>query len=874
MAQTAQTIVVAGDVQIEWRFAQSKIRERGGGALFDAYNYMELTRRPVGAVSVGDIIRKTLAGLPYFGDSRTRPNVIAPERDQLDLLEEQWNKLFWRSYAVCAQLQIRAGQGANDGSAWRIAQKLGIDRRPPDTPLKDLVAADIGDASLLVIEQSQQGFAPHQEPAAGTNASDRGDAVEREKARKSWAAWPASLREPDPNQKPWVVVEWMRPQFERDHDFWRYLTHEERFFGRVVVVLTAEDLRLSGLRISRALSWERTVEDLYRELREAWPRSFKGCAHLVVSFGTSGAVIFSARSGNLDTAKLIYDPSAAEGEWAAQFPGSMSGSTRCITAATALELITADVPGTLEGHGVKAGVIAARRLLESGYDAYGEPERKDTALPGTLNFPTDSISAVIRTVLAQSNDTKSKTTTVDEANELAQKARCSIDQLKDGTQDGTVPQALSDELDTVLAGVRPEETAKLKDETVRIWRDKKNKWRENVARTLCLITPDLKALEEAKRFKVATVPLHSDLSRWRIADDNFPRGGEDSKEATAILEMARKVVEYGLVKGPRDIPTARIGDLFIADREELEELRAVRDLLVNYMGSTAASKPLSIAVFGSPGSGKSFAIKELAKELSGKKSAREPALEIVPVEFNLSQFSDTEGLAVAFHQVRDVGLSGKLPLVFWDEFDTNFGTPLGWLRYFLAPMQDGKFQDRTMVHNIGRAIFVFAGGTHANMADFTERAKINGRQYSSAAVEAKVPDFLSRLSGFVDVPSLDYEGPAWRSIIDAGTALRRAVILHAGLKKSAGKLGQSVVETKDGREVPVDRLNVDSNVTEAFLRINEFTYGARSIEAIVRMSPLTGKDMYDRSSLPPADQLQLHVDAQRFLDYSNTTWPT
>ena len=66
--------------------------------------------------------------------------------------------------------------------------------------------------------------------------------------------------------------------------------------------------------------------------------------------------------------------------------------------------------------------------------------------------------------------------------------------------------------------------------------------------------------------------------------------------------------------------------------------------------------------------------------------------------------------------MRDLGLSGKLPLVFWDEFDTALeGQPLGWLRYFLAPMQDGAFQDGQITHPIGRAIFVFAGGTAERM---------------------------------------------------------------------------------------------------------------------------------------------------------------
>jgi len=57
--------------------------------------------------------------------------------------------------------------------------------------------------------------------------------------------------------------------------------------------------------------------------------------------------------------------------------------------------------------------------------------------------------------------------------------------------------------------------------------------------------------------------------------------------------------------------------------------------------------------------------------------------------------------------------------VLWDEFDSDLsGESFGWLRHFLAPMQDGTFQQGQMIHPIGKAIFVFAGGTSVRLADF------------------------------------------------------------------------------------------------------------------------------------------------------------
>ena len=47
--------------------------------------------------------------------------------------------------------------------------------------------------------------------------------------------------------------------------------------------------------------------------------------------------------------------------------------------------------------------------------------------------------------------------------------------------------------------------------------------------------------------------------------------------------------------------------------------------------------------------------------------------------------------------------------------------------------------------------------------------------------------------------------------------------------------------------------------------VERFAHGARSMEAIIDMSSLSGKLCFERSSLPPRQQLALHVDADAFL---------
>lgn len=302
-----------------------------------------------------------------------------------------------------------------------------------------------------------------------------------------------------------------------------------------------------------------------------------------------------------------------------------------------------------------------------------------------------------------------------------------------------------------------------------------------------------------------------------------------------LAALASEITLDGAGKALAGVPIGRFGDLVTADRSEIEAFRSVAALIEEYV-TKPQSKPLSIGVFGPPGSGKSFGVKEVAKAVGH-------GLVDKPMEFNIAQLGGPEDLHDALHLVRDTGLGGKIPLVFWDEFDTTLGgRAYGWLRYFLAPMQDGKFRQGQVTHPIGRAIFVFAGGTSARMEDFAEAV------HDNAGRLAKGPDFVSRLKGFVNILGPNPHGPT-----DPFYVVRRAILLRSMLERSAGHL------------LHHGRLNIDPGVLRAFLETREFRHGARSMEAIIAMSRLTGRTAYERSSLPPETQLDLHVDARDFV---------
>jgi hypothetical protein len=315
-----------------------------------------------------------------------------------------------------------------------------------------------------------------------------------------------------------------------------------------------------------------------------------------------------------------------------------------------------------------------------------------------------------------------------------------------------------------------------------------------------------------------------------------------AQEELALVAAATAV--HGVASLPAGIPVETVGDWASVDRNEIQSLRSVRNILEEYIQQRLqggpTSRPLPVAVFGPPGAGKTFAVRQLATALlSG---------ELRTLEYNLSQVRSEAELTAAFHEVRDVALQGDLPLVFWDEFDAPLdGVPLGWLQHFLAPMEDGRFRDGAAAHPLGGAIFVFAGGTASRFDDFAA--------YSDERAErdAKKPDFISRLRGYVDVT-----GPNRQDAGDVAWPLRRALLLRSLISRRAPQMMRA-----DG-DAP--RLEIDEGVLRAFLGVDEYIHGARSMQAIVEMSTLSGKPRFERSSLPAGRQLALHVDAAQFLE--------
>ena len=353
----------------------------------------------------------------------------------------------------------------------------------------------------------------------------------------------------------------------------------------------------------------------------------------------------------------------------------------------------------------------------------------------------------------------------------------------------------------------------------------------------------LKLEENAGKLECVNVPvfrdpLQADPYGWSILDARFSPGSK-------LEEIVERALREDKVEDLAGIPLGEFHYLRTYDRFEIEAYRSLCAILHEYLHNPAPERPLTIAVFGPPGSGKSFGVKQVAEFVKGD-------IELDGPTFNLSQYGDSEELAAAFHLIRDSSVRGRVPLVFFDEFDARVNKePLFWLKHFLAPMQDGLFLDRGTTHPIGKAVFVFAGGTSQSFEEFNMEPdsvpKVGGYTFKEFK-EAKGPDFVSRLRARLDITGVEHEG-----LPTARTLLRRAAILRFQFKNKAH-------EAFDDNKC----LQIDSNLARALLHVPRYRHGVRSMEALLDMSRLSRRRRITPSCLPPPSQMELHVNAEEF----------
>ncbi len=308
------------------------------------------------------------------------------------------------------------------------------------------------------------------------------------------------------------------------------------------------------------------------------------------------------------------------------------------------------------------------------------------------------------------------------------------------------------------------------------------------------------------------------------------------------LAVAEEIVIDGPEKLLRHVPVCHYNNLTTVDPNEIENYNTIKMLLDDYAEQCGATglgetvQPLSIAVFGYPGSGKSFGVKQIA-ETSGN---------FAVASINLSQIESPAELFTALDAAL-TGAEGSIPLVFFDEFDSDRnGISRGWLRYFLAPMQDGEYALDGRIRKIKQAVFVFAGGTAHSFQDFLPG---DDEAQTLEFQRIKGSDFVSRLKGILNIRGLNPDSPTDRSHI-----IRRAMLLRQQIIRRI----PNVYDEKTGK------VSISKGLLSALLRVSEYRHGARSLEFILAMCRLSHVTRFTPSSLPMNEQLDIHLDVSDF----------
>lgn len=561
---------------------------------------------------------------------------------------------------------------------------------------------------------------------------------------------------------------------------WWALVGRAEVADRLVVVVSISDLRRAEVRVSQGISWERSAEDLARELVTSPALSgLRQARHVIVTLHSEGAMWMErpADGASPPRARLFFDPANMEGEWSRRI----------------------GIKGNAYGfHAVFAASLAARLAVEP------------------AGAETDALATGIERGL------------------LAMRA---LRVLGHGPVKGGAPALPAADLGGLAACRSLREFGERAGSRIQ--------W------------------SRLGVFGRAEIPAPGVAAgRWRMLEAT-----DRELSGRPMYGKARRVALAG-TSALENVPHARFGKLFTADRDEIEALRNLKCLMEAYADDSSETRPLSLAVFGPPGAGKSFGIKQIAETVIEERRR-------AVLEFNLSQLDDPADLIGAFHQVRDRVLDGKLPLVFWDEFDSQ---DYRWLQFLLAPMQDGRFQEGQITHPIGRCVFVFAGATSYTCEDFGPPASARSdsevdRERHRLAVERfrllKGPDFKSRLHGFLNVlgpnPRQRLNGETWEDDpTDVCFPVRRAILLRSMLGLMSEATGSV-------------RLEMDPGVISAMIEVGRYRHGSRSFEKIAGALRQGAKHAFHRSALPSDEVLAMNVDSlgsfKRLLDHSAAIQP-
>ncbi len=580
-----------------------------------------------------------------------------------------------------------------------------------------------------------------------------------------------------------------------------------RLRERTMCFAYSDTLRWNGVHMSRQISWERTAQDYLRQWHtnpDLAPLTQVG--HFVVRFGLSGA-IYTYKVGQRNVHRLFFDPQAkAAGVFRdAGRDGELIGNQTIFLTRTMLELAKIHYGARPDGRydqqsvsenisrGVRRSITACQMHYDIGIPLHG--------LRGARKDEVKKIRSQIRRRLS-----------------LVRSNRF-FDKEFDTDADGRPRQPHANGNDP---RVHPSMGVRLESYPIGDVRIPEG-------------CPSWSLLEYAGAFRLHEVAHDIVKFGW---ENTINLSDSENKKRERKFALTVPLIELGYPNDPQPLP--------VVDRKEVESYRSVRNMINKaYQASQVAGDasigcPLCISVFGPPGTGKTFVVKKIVESSIASKD--------FPFDkINLSETDDVRDLHAKIAEFEKRSQDREWPVLFVDEFDSERASvPLGWLRYFLQPMESTT-----------NGLIVFAGATSFSYKAFTREGDNFSDSERARFRLVKGPDFVSRLRGHIDVL-----GPNPVDPYDEPSVIRRALLLRSMLTRALARVDPQFDKKESLQHCVGDEL------IDAMLRISRFKHGARSVQAIIDMCARVGGEREGRfvsSTLPTFEQLNMHVDAGEFL---------
>jgi hypothetical protein len=663
--------------------------------------------------------------------------------------------------------------------------------------------------------------------------------------------------------------------------FWHWLIARPELLDRTIVMLHADHLRQDGLMISEALSWERTAQDFVREFRgNVRLAPFRQLRRLIVRFGVTGALYACRRQHKWDFS-LYFDPNNDDIAFTdSRREGWVLGTSSVLVASLTRTVLgemnqNASHPDDCIDEAIACALLdGISRMQAHCHLGYGSGENiaefiemTEQApfpravfaahLPSTL-VPQCKVSRIdvpgFRSpqwsILRQSSEfrhfrTAENIVLFGADHVLNQPPWPSTSLIASGFVGRIKMWARTSSLSFSLGDVRDlaDATCESLAQDQSLFGTRPALVRQQAAQLVRRAIGVPKELRDYLRYgdlrRERALREHVSISLAEVETRFSDLAPEDDESVVAPL------VRFGRLpkKDERD------SRLVVLDRQEIEGFRTLRNLIRSHLelvqasrtadkttGKASVERPLSIAVFGPPGAGKSFALKRIVESIDA-------TLDVEILSLNVAQFSHTDQMLAAFQDINNAIADKKVPVVVFDEFDSNFDEDqLGWLKFFLAPMEDGVFRRFT----VRDAIFVFSGGTSNTFSDFSRENRSRSDPQWVDFSRAKGPDFVSRLRGHVDLVGINPNDAS-----DELFLIRRAILLRSLLC--------DMLDIGDHQEVVIER-----DLLRAFLCVPEYKHGGRSLRILLGHCVRHG--IASKSFLPTISQLNMHVDGKAFLD--------